>query len=140
MDVRNVSEEIMEETRTTSAARKRLTEALRKVDGLQSLDVQDFRMWNTIEKTRVVRFGVTKSEECIVREHAEEWITSCFRGARLTQPQWYALKVDFVETALASDPATGQIGEGAKHRFGTENGVDARGMRWLAKPRPQAQH
>lgn len=140
MDMKELDKDILEQEDEPGKMRARLLRALRTIQGLEKLDIQDFKLWHTNNEVRVIRFRVSREEEGPVRQSAADWIHTHFKGARLIGPKWYAIKVDWIDKTLASDAETGRISEAAGQRFGQENGVEVRQMRWLGRPKEKAQH
>src|SRR4051812_19701157 len=54
----------------------------------------------------------------------------------MIEEKWHPISVDFIEVALATINGETTIIESAKQRFGIENEVVVRNMRWLSRLQP----
>lgn len=125
---------------TPAKIRKRLEEGLRSIDETKDIKLKDFKMWNTNDKVKLVKFEVTKTEEKVIRENCQELIDTHLRGARLEDAQRFTVKVDWVDKAFATDATTGALRTDAGQVFGSEYNVKVHNMRWLGRPRERAAH
>ncbi|TKA49944.1 hypothetical protein B0A49_12332 [Cryomyces minteri] len=140
MDLKLLNEEDTAELDTPPKIRDRLEKGLQSIGGVQDIKLKDFNMWHTNDSVKIIRFVVSKEEEKLIRQYSHEWVPAYLRGARLIGPQWFAIKVDCVDRAFATDASTNKMREDAGQIFGEENGVKVHSMRRLGTPRADAVH
>lgn len=116
----------MSEIETTEQSRVKLTEVLRSLDGLQSLELIDLKLFSR-STSKSIRFVISKEQEIIVRRAGEAW-RNAIPGARLIAAKWFPVKVDWIEKSLAADVNSLDISASAPQRFATENSVDIKRM------------
>ena len=126
IDLKDLEKEPGEQGSEVQDIRSRIERALRSIEGLR---LQDFRARHTNQEVHFVRFRVPKEAESLIRQSAANWMHTHLRGAKLIGPRWYAIKVDWIDKALASDATTGQISDKTKEAFGTENEVEVMQMK-----------
>lgn len=83
---------------------------------------------------------MSKEAETIARKYANEWIHKFLRGAKLIEPKWYPIKIDFVPIFDSAEQESGRISREAIDAFSEENDVEAKQMRWLGRLKPNASH
>lgn len=54
-------------------------------------------------------------------------------------PEWFSVKVDWIEKSLATNEGSTNDSESAAQRFGTENEIEVKRMTWLKRPKEEAQ-
>lgn len=138
VDLKDLEKDSGEQGTEVRDIRTRVERALRSIEGLGGLKLQDFRVRHTNQEVHFARFRVPKEAESLIRRTATEWIHTYLRGAKLIGPRWYAIKVDWIDKVIASDATTGQISDKTKETFGTENGVEVMQMKWLGRPKERS--
>jgi hypothetical protein len=95
---------------------------------------------HTNKDVHLAFFKLDRDAEETARLHASEWINMFLKGARLLESTWYPIKVDFVPRVEATNEETGGLTDYAMQAFSNGNGVEARQIRWLGKPKEYACH
>lgn len=60
------------------------------------------------------------------------------KGAKLLEPTWYSVEIDFVPKMEATDQEIGGLNDFASKAFSEENRVEVRQIRWLGRPKEHA--
>ena len=140
IDLKDLEKGLGEQGTRVQDVRTRIERALRSIEGLENLRLQDFRVRHTNREVHFARFRVPMEAESRIRQTAAAWLHTYLSGAKLIGPRWYAIKVDWIDKALASDATTGQISDSTKETFGKENGVEVMQMKWLGRPKDRAMY
>ena len=138
IDLKDLERELGGQENDVQEIRIRIERAIRSIEGLGEIRLQDFRVRHTNQEVHFARFRIPKETESHIRQTAANWIHTHLRGAKLIGPRWYAIKVDWIDKALASDARTGQISDQTRETFGKENGVEVMQMKWLGRPKDRA--
>jgi hypothetical protein len=67
-------------------------------------------------------------------------IDTFLEGAKLVDPRWYPVKIDFVPIFAADEHNRRKISKEAIEASAKENNVVVKRMNWLGEPKPRASH
>ena len=140
IDLKNLDMEGYTGPEALSRTRNRIMAGIRSNEGLDTAEIGHFMIRHTNKDVHLAFFKLDREAEKTARLHASEWINMFLKGARLLEPTWYPIKVDFVPRAEATNEETGGVTDYAMQSFSNENGVEARQIRWLGKPKEYASH
>ena len=132
--------EAQDGVKDTRGVKKAMEEAPAQVEGTKGVVIRNLRAWNTKDGKRIVKFTVNKEQEDSIRSNATLWLEKALPGARLLAEKWYPVRVDYIEVSLATADGNPGITNSAMERFGTDNKVVVRSMRWMTKVTPTKQH
>jgi hypothetical protein len=138
IDLKNLDMEGGNRVNQHARTKARIVAAIRSNDGLDDVELKAFKIRHTNEDVHLAYFKLDREAEKIARAHSREWIDVFLKGAKLIEPTWYPIKVDFIDKLSAMDPETGGISEAAKEAFSKENDVEVKYMRWLGRPKEHA--
>jgi hypothetical protein len=120
--------------------KNRIVAAIRSNEGLEAVELKRFMIRHTNKDVHLAYFRIGKEAEEIARRHASEWIDMFLKGAKLVEPRWYPIKIDFIPTFAADEHDRRKISKEAMDAFSRENNVDVKRMNWLGEPKPRASH
>ena len=141
IDLRNMEKESESSESSESwivKTKEKIVKAIRSNKGLAGIPLKEFRIRHTNEDVNLAYFKLPREAEEQVRQNAATWIDKYLRGAKLIEPAWYPVKIDFVDKAYVMDPDTGKVKDSARTAFAKENEVDVKLMRWLGQPKEYA--
>jgi hypothetical protein len=120
--------------------KSRIEAAIRSNDGLETVGLKRFMIRHTNKDVHLAYFRIGKEAEEIARRQADEWLDIFLKGAKLVDPRWYPIKIDFVPTFAADEHNRRRISNEAIEAFAKENNVEVKRMNWLGEPKPRASH
>ena len=120
--------------------KNRIVAAIRSNEGLETVELKRFMIRHTNRDVHLAYFRIGKEAEEIARRHASEWIDEFLKGAKLVEPRWYPIKIDFIPTFAADEHDRRKISKEAIDAFSRENDVEVRRMNWLGEPKLRASH
>ena len=120
--------------------KNRIIAAIRSNEGLESVELKRFMIRHTNKDVHLAYFRIGKEAEEVARRHANEWIDTFLKGAKLVDPRWYPIKIDFVPVFAADERDRRRISKHAIESFARENNVEVKRMNWLGEPKPWASH
>jgi hypothetical protein len=120
--------------------KSRIIAAIRSIEGLETVELKRFMIRHTNNDVHIAYFRIGKEDEKVARRHASEWIDEFLKGAKLVEPRWYPIKIDFIPTFAADEHDKRRISKEAIDAFSRENDVEVKRMNWLGEPKPRASH
>jgi hypothetical protein len=138
IDLKNLDMEGSNRVNQHARTKARIVAAIRSNDGLDGAELKTFKIRHTNEDVHLAYFKLEREAEKIARAQSREWIDMFLKGARLIEPTWYPIKVDFIDKLSAMDSETGGISEAAREAFSKETEVEVKYMRWLGRPKEHA--
>ena len=90
------------------------------------MELKRFIIRHTNKDVYLAYFRIKKEAKEIVRKHSSEWIDIYLRGAKLVDPRWYPIKIDFVLIFVADEHDRKRISKEAVEAFIRENEVEVK--------------
>lgn len=115
IDLKNlVMEGYSDSGKHRNRTKNRIVAVIRSNDVLNGVELDGFKFRLTNKDVRLAYFKLEKRAEKIARANAREWIEGFLKGAKLIEPTWYSVKIDFVETLIAMDPEIRGVNQDAR--------------------------
>ena len=118
----------------------RIKAAIQSMKGLEKMESTRFSIRHTNQDVHLAYLRMSREVETIARTHANEWIHRFLEGAKLIDPKWYPIKIDFVSILDTAEQDSRRISKEAIDAFSEEDEVEAKQMRWLGRSKPNASH
>lgn len=131
IDLHNLHESVQIDTTEIISVRSKLEAAFKAHDITSMVKIRSFGQRGD---RKTFRIGVSEEDEKKLRNH-DDWLKSHLRGATLTRPAWYPVKLDFVDKRYANKSGSEELRSDICGDFSKENGVKAHKMNWLGTRR-----